>query len=160
MGFFADQVLQVYVWFERLLCLYRLYETGLKVIVKIQLFFLLISDFVMGCLKTFSMIFSGSIPIIKLYIVKIVVVRFIRFFFHYIILLIKCYTIRKRLRDYVGLLFRWCHCFHIFLHFCFWFSSARKGTIFDKIPYMIPLQTSSVDSPLAASSIVTVLVWL
>lgn len=81
MGFFADQVLQVYVWFERLLCLYRLYETGLKVIVKIQLFFLLISDFVMGCLKTFSMIFSGSIPIIKLYIVKIVVVRFIRFFF-------------------------------------------------------------------------------
>lgn len=159
MGFFADQVLQVYVWFERLLCLYRLYETGLKVIVKIQLFFANFW-FCDGLFKTFSMIFSGSISIIKLYIVKIVGGALYSFFFLYIILLIKCYTIRKRLRNYVGLLFRWCHCFHIFLHFCFCFSSARKGTIFDKIPYMIPLQTSSVDSPLAASSIVTVLVWL
>lgn len=160
MGFFADQVLQVYVWFERLLCLYRLYETGLKVIVKIQLFFLIISDFVMGYLKRFLWFSLVRFRLLNSILSKLLVVRFIRFFFHYIILLIKCYTIRKRLRDYVGLLFRWCHCFHIFLHFCFWFSSARKGTIFDKIPYMIPLQTSSVDSPLAASSIVTVLVWL
>lgn len=30
---------------------------------------------------------------------------------------------------------RWCHCLSFF---CFCFSSARKGTIFDKILYLIP----------------------
>lgn len=104
----------------------------------------------------------GLLRLLNSILSKLLVVRFIRFLLQFSVLLIKCYTLRERLRVYGGLLFLllggaivFTFSFIFFL-LCFCFSSARKGTIFDKIPYMIPLQTFSVDSPLAALSIVTV----
>lgn len=105
----------------------------------------------------------GLLRLLNSILSKLLVVRFIRFLLQFSVFTDKMLHITGKiesLRGVVVFVVRWCHCFHVFLHLffllCFCFSSARKGTIFDKIPYMIPLQTSSVDSPLAALSIVTV----
>lgn len=147
MGFFADLRSCKSMHGIRDLCVSTSYETGLKVFVKIRVFFLLSSDFVRGCLKTMSMIIPyvslvGLLRLLNSILSKLLVVRFIRFLLQFFVFTDKMLHNTGKIESLRGVVVvvRWCHCFHVFLHL-FLFCCVSVSLQHEKARFLIRFLT-------------------